>query len=162
MQVIMLRRGFDGTGQDALTSRLDTLRSTVELAKCSTSELRSLLQYVDEVTVPAGTRIALRGETCSQFVIVAEGRLRAGSADDGWRTLLPGDTAGWAAMWEMTANDATVIAQTDARLLVTGHAQFRAVKAIVERPARVIEDKRFLRAPLSAANPSESTAATAR
>jgi CRP-like cAMP-binding protein len=92
---------------------------------------------VDEVTVPAGTRIAVRGETSNQFVIVAEGRLRAGSPDYGWHTLLPGETAGWAAMWEMAANDETVIAETEARLLVMGHAQFRAIKAIAQRPAPV-------------------------
>ena len=101
------------------------------------SELRSLLQYMDEITVPAGTRIAVRGETCSQFVIVAEGRLRAGSPDGGWYSLLPGGSAGWAAMWEMAANDETVIADTEVRLLVMGHAQFRAVKAIAQRPAPV-------------------------
>ena len=142
MSVVTLRQG---NGAEA--SRLDTLRSTVRLAGCSMAELRSLLQYVDEITVPAGTRIAVRGETCSQFVIVAEGRLRAGSPDDGWYSLLPGGSAGWAAMWEMAANEATVIAETEARLLVMGHAQFRAVKAIAERPAPV-PAKRILRAPI--------------
>jgi CRP-like cAMP-binding protein len=134
MRMITLRQGID-SGVEA--SRLDTLRSTAELAGCTPAELRSLLPYVDEVTVPAGTRIAVRGETSNQFVIVAEGRLRAGSPDDGWHTLLPGGTAGWAAMWEMAANDETVIAETEARLLVLSHAQFRAVKAIAQRPAPV-------------------------
>jgi hypothetical protein len=40
-------------------------------------------------------------------------------------------------MWEMAANDETVIAETEARLLVLSHAQFRAVKAIAQRPAPV-------------------------
>ena len=124
-----------GIGRAVEASRLDTLRSTAELAGCSTAELRSLLPYVDEVTVPAGTRIAVRGKTSNQFVIVAEGRLRAGSPGYGRHTLLPGETAGWAAMWEMAANDETVIAETEARLLVMGHAQFRAIKAIAQRPA---------------------------
>src|SRR6202165_261206 len=96
MPVVTLRQR---NGAEA--SRLDTLRSTVKLAGCSMAELRSLLQYVDEITVPSGTRIAVRGETCSQFVIVAEGRLRAGSPDDGWCSLVPGGSAGWGAMWAM-------------------------------------------------------------
>jgi CRP-like cAMP-binding protein len=132
MQVVTLRQG-----NGAVASRLDTLRSTAELAGCSPTELRSLLPYLDEVTVPAGTRIAVRGESSNQFVIVAEGRLRADSPDHGRHTLLPGETAGWAAMWEMAANDETVIAETEARLLVMGHAQFRAIKAIAQRPAPV-------------------------
>jgi CRP-like cAMP-binding protein len=129
----------------ASVSKLDVLRATTELAGCSTSDLRSLLPYVDQVTVPAGTRIATRGETCNQLVIVAAGRLKAGSPEDGRRTLVPGDTVGWAAMWEMTANEATVIAATDARLLVMGHAQFRAIKAVVRRPASVLGQTIFSR-----------------
>jgi CRP-like cAMP-binding protein len=130
---------------DLSKSRIDTLRSTRELAACSTSELRSLLPYVDEVTVPTGTRIATRGEVCDQFVIVAEGRLRAGSPEDGWHRLRPGDSAGWAAMWDMSASEATVIAETEARLLVVGHAQFQAVKAIVDRRPSILATTRYLR-----------------
>jgi CRP-like cAMP-binding protein len=145
--MLTLRRGFDRTRVSEPISKLDTLSSTVELACSSTSELASLLQYVDEVTVPAGARIATKGQTANQLVMVAEGRLRAGSPEDGWHTLVPGDTVGWAAMWEMTANEATVIAETDARLLVMGHAQFRAVKAIASRPASVVGQSHFRRTP---------------
>lgn len=160
--MVGLGRGFDRRGEAALASRLETLRSTVELAGCSRSELRSLLPYVDEVTVPAGTRIAVKGQPSSQLVIVAEGRLIAGSPGDGWHSLLPADTAGWAEMWEMTANEVTVVAETEARLLVVGHAQFRAVKAVVERPATVLTQKHFLRAPTRTVDQRESTHAIAR
>jgi CRP-like cAMP-binding protein len=145
--MLTLRRGLDRTSVNSSTSKLATLRSTVELAGSSTSELASLLQHVDEITVPAGTRIATRGQSASQLVIVAEGRLRADSPEDGWHTLAPGDTVGWAAMWEMTANEATVIAETDARLLVMGHAQFRAVKSIAARPASVVGQTFFRHTP---------------
>jgi hypothetical protein len=36
---------------------------------------------------------------------------------------------GWRAMWERGPNEATVVVESEARLLVMGHAQFRAVKA---------------------------------
>jgi hypothetical protein len=65
-------------------------------------------------------------------------------------------------MWEMAANEATVVAETEARLLVMGHAQFRAIKAIVERPARVPAETLILRAPLHLASQRESTNAIAR
>jgi CRP-like cAMP-binding protein len=159
--MVALRRGFNRTAVEPSASKLDTLRSTVELAACSPPELRSLLQYFDEVTVPHGTRIAVKGQLSSQFVIVAEGRLKAGSPDDGWHSLVPGDTAGWSAMWEMAANEATVVAETETRLLVMGHAQFRAVKAVVERPARVLAAKGFLRSPIQTSTPRESTNAIA-
>jgi CRP-like cAMP-binding protein len=146
MPVVTWRRGIDRKGVNATTSKFDTLRSTVELGGCSTAELRSLLQYFDEVTVPAGTRLAVKGQQSGQFVIVANGRLKAGSPDQGWHRLLPGDSAGWAAMWEMAPNEATVVAETEARLLVMGHAQFRAIKALVRRPMGALAEKRFLRA----------------
>jgi hypothetical protein len=65
---------------------------------------------------------------------VIEGRLRAVSARGGCQTLGAGDSWGWNATWERLANDATVVAEADARLLVMGHAQFRAVKALMAQP----------------------------
>src|SRR5258708_31324949 len=102
MPVITLRRGID-SGVEA--SRLDTLRSTAELAGCTPAELRSLLPYVDEVTVPAGTRIAVRGETPNPFVLAAGGPLRAGSPHYGWHTLLSRATPRWAPIWGIAAGD---------------------------------------------------------
>jgi CRP-like cAMP-binding protein len=142
--MVRMKREMRSENLNPSTSKLATLRSTVEFAGCSTSALASLLQYVDEVTVATGTRIAVRGETCNQLVIVAEGRLRASSRDDGWHSLLPGETVGWDAMWDGTENEATVVAETEARLLAMGHAQFRAVKAIVERRVNVPVEKLML------------------
>jgi len=45
-----------------------------------------------------------------------------------------GDSCGRNAMWERLVNDATVVAEWDARILVMGHAQFRAVKALAVSP----------------------------
>ncbi len=117
-----------------LDSRFRALRATGELAQCSDTQLRPLLQYVDEVAVRAGCRVAVEGRPCSQFLIVIEGRLRAVSARGGCQTLGAGDSWGWNAMWERLVNDATVVAESDARLLVMGHAQFRAVKAVAPQP----------------------------
>lgn len=127
------RRGHVG----ALDCRLQALRSTAELAHCSSSQLRSLLRYVDEVAVPAGIRVAVEGRPCRQFLIVTEGRLRTDSLHGQSHTLRAGDCWGWDAMWERSLNDATVVAESDARLLVMGHAQFRAAKAVANRPQPV-------------------------
>lgn len=116
-----------------LDCRLQALRSTAVLAHCSNSQLRSLIRYLDEVTVPAGSRVAVEGRPCSQFLIVTEGRLRTDSLRGESHTLRAGDCWGWDAMWERSPNDATVVAESDARLLVMGHAQFRAAKAVASR-----------------------------
>lgn len=122
--------GGDDSGVRGLDFRIRGLRSSGELARLSKSELHSLLSYVDEVVVQAGCRVALEGELCKQYVIVTEGRLRAVSGRGESYTLGPTDSCGWAAMWERSVNEATVVAESTTRLLVVGHAQFRALKAV--------------------------------
>jgi CRP-like cAMP-binding protein len=115
---------------DKLGSGLQALRSTVELGGCSDRQLRSLLPYLDEVAVPAGRTIAVAGQLCSEFLVVMGGRLRVRSNGDGDRILRAGDSYGWRAMWGRAVNDATVVAESDARLLVAGHSQFRLLKSL--------------------------------
>jgi CRP-like cAMP-binding protein len=89
---------------------------------------------VDEIAVKAGCRLAVEGRLCNQFLIVIEGRLRTASDRGGCQTLVAGDSWGWNAMWERLVNDATLVAESDARILVMGHAQFRAIKALTAPP----------------------------
>ena len=117
-----------------MTSRFDTLRSTRVLAGCSSAQLRSLLPYIDEVVVPAGCTVATEGRYCSQFSIVAEGRLRAASIAACERRLEVGDSVGWHESWQRSVNAETVVAESTARLLIMSRAQFRAVKAILAPP----------------------------
>ena len=124
-------------------ARFAALRAAAELSGCSDAELWSLLTHADEVCVPAGDRVAEGGGYCSQLVIVMEGNLRARS-----RLAGPGDVYGWEAMWERSTNPATVTAETDARLLVMSHDQFRAVKALVD-PGVVWANDACLRSPSS-------------
>lgn len=111
--------------------RLQVLRSTAQLSACSDVELRSLSPFVDEVAVPVGRRLAVEGEPCTQFLMLAAGRLRAVTADGQDRVLEAGDSFGFDAMRERSLNDATLVAESAARLLVMGHDQFRAVKALL-------------------------------
>ena len=112
--------------------RFAALRAMRELAGCSDRVVRSLLASADELRLPAGAGVAQAGRYCSELVLVMEGTLRAISSGTAQR-LGPGDSLGWAAMWDRSVNQATVIAETDVRLLVIGHAQFRAFKACVDR-----------------------------
>ena len=99
--------------------------------------LRRLRPYFDEVCVRAGEQVAAEGRLCHQFFIVVEGELRSCRGGQTGR-LGPGDEFGWEAMRERGVNEATVYALTDSRLLVMGHAQFRAADALAlssEAPA---------------------------
>lgn len=108
-------------------TRFQALRVVRELAACSDGQISSLLRYADEVGVSAGDVVARRGRPCTAFVVVLTGTLRA-ACDQ----LRPGDSFGWDAMWERTANPETVLADSDARLLVMSHEQFRAVKGATQ------------------------------
>src|SRR5215471_895167 len=105
--------------------RLRALRALPELGHLSGSDLRGLLPHFDQITVPAGTMVARAGRFCTQYVVVLDGRLEAGT--DTSPIAPAGASCGWEAMCERGVNPATVVAATDARLLVMGRAQFRAV-----------------------------------
>ena len=108
-------------------ARFAALRAARELKTCSDAELWSLLTHTDEVRLRAGDSVVEEGRYCSELVIVIEGKLRAKRQVVG-----PGESYGWNAMWERSTNPVSVTAETDARLLVMSHDQFRAVKALVE------------------------------
>jgi CRP-like cAMP-binding protein len=111
------------------------LRGTRELASCKARDLEALLPYFDEVALPAGTAVAAEGLRCTEFVVVMDGRLKVRSNGVERRLLRAGDSLGWSAMWERGWNEATVVVEEAARLLVMSHAQFRAVKSIAGAPA---------------------------
>lgn len=108
-------------------ARFAALRGVAELAQCSDADIWSLLVYTDEVHLIAGDRVAQEGRYCTELAVVVEGTLCSGS-----RLIGRGTTVGWDEMWERSINPITVTAETDARLLVMSHDQFRAVKALVD------------------------------
>ena len=112
--------------------RFAALRATRELADCSDKDIQSLLGSVDEIRLPAGTCVTQSGRYCTELVVVMVGTLRAIANGDA-RRLGPGDSLGWAAMWDRSCNEATVVAESDVRLLVIGHSQFRGFKAVADR-----------------------------
>jgi CRP-like cAMP-binding protein len=93
-------------------------------------------EHFDEAHVRAGEMIAREGTLCHQLVVLVSGELLV--TRQGLDVVLrPGDSYGWKAMDERGVNDATVVARTDATVLVMGHAQFRAAAALSQekRPA---------------------------
>jgi CRP-like cAMP-binding protein len=109
--------------------RLATLRATRELAGWPDRSLQALSHQFDEVTLPSGRLIAFEGAQCAELVIVLEGGLRSRSLSGDSCLLRAGDSIGWRAMWDRGPNEATVVVESEARVLVMGHAQFRAIKA---------------------------------
>ena len=119
---------------DSARARFGALRALRELASCSDREIWSLLRYADEVRVVAGDEVAHEGKLSTEFVVVIQGVLRACSRDAS-QLLGPGSSYGWNAMWERSTNRATVTVESDARLLVMSHEQFRSIKAVALQEA---------------------------
>jgi CRP-like cAMP-binding protein len=114
------------------------LRLAKEFRGSTDAELRALVPYFDEVAVPAGTRLAQEGRLSRQYFIVTEGKLE--TCRQGMQGKLePGGSFGFKTMYDHGWDDATVTAASGARLLVMGHAQFRAVKAAVSEPSEFSE-----------------------
>jgi CRP-like cAMP-binding protein len=124
--------GMRGSLPTSACARFAALRAVSELAECSDTEVSSLLSFADEIRLPAGGPVARAGRYCNGLVVVMEGTLQAISNGTAHR-LGPGDSVGWAAMWDRSLNEASVVAESDVRLLVIGHAQFRAFKAVATR-----------------------------
>lgn len=107
--------------------RLAVLRAVRELASCDDAELSALTHFMDEAWVAPGTVLAQEGRLCHQLLIVAAGRLEA--CVRGRLVLLgPGEAVGWDAMRDRDRHDATVVAISEAHLLVVSHEQFRAIE----------------------------------
>ncbi len=114
--------------------RLRALESLPELGHLSGADLRGLLTHFDELEVPAGTVLARAGRLCHQYLVVIEGCLET-MTSGGTQRLSAGGSCGWEAMCARSVNPATVLAASDARLLVMGRAGFRAVAGLRRRPA---------------------------
>ena len=109
-----------------------SLRALPELAGLGPRDLVSLLPYFDEVRVGPGTTLALAGRPATEYVVVLAGSLETWGPHGG-RTVRPGQSAGWDAMWNRIPSASTVTAVEPSRLLVMGRAQFRALRALRSR-----------------------------
>ena len=109
--------------------RFRIMRGSKEFGRYGDKQLRALLRFIDEVSVPAGAELAREGRLCNQLVVVADGELETCSQGRPGK-LGPGDSFGWTAMRRRGFHDATVLAASGARLLVMSHKQFRAVAAL--------------------------------
>lgn len=108
--------------------RLRVLAANAELGASGKRVPADVAMAFDEVFVRRGECIGVEGRLCHQYVVVAEGRLSARRGEC-TRELVVGDAVGWNAMRARGVNEATVVAATDARLLVMSHAQFARITA---------------------------------
>jgi CRP-like cAMP-binding protein len=102
------------------------LRSVPLFGGCSDRELAFIASRADEVDIPGGKVLTQKGQSGGDFFIILEGRADV-DADQGKRTLGPGEFFGEIALIDNGPRTATVKAATPMRCLVLGHSQFRDV-----------------------------------
>lgn len=107
-------------------ARIQQLRSVPLFAGCTDKELGFIASRVDEVDIPAGKVLTEKGRRGGDFFIILEGQAEV-DADQGKRTLGPGDFFGEIALIDNGPRTATVKATAAMRCLVLGHEQFRDV-----------------------------------
>jgi CRP/FNR family transcriptional regulator, cyclic AMP receptor protein len=106
--------------------RVDRIRSVPLFAGCTDKELAFIASRADEVDIPAGRVLTEKGKSGGDFFVILDGRADV-QADQGSRTMGPGEFFGEIALIDNGPRTATVKAVTPMRCLVLGHSQFRDV-----------------------------------
>jgi CRP-like cAMP-binding protein len=113
---------------------------------CSSQELRRLASLSTEVDAPSGTVLAQEGEPGNEFFIIVSGQAKASRNGVTLAALSPTAFFGELALLDGGERTATVVAETDLRLLVLSRAEFRELcrsypsvmnKMLVELGARL-------------------------
>ncbi len=108
----------------------------------SRKQLGQIERLVDEVTVPAGSRLATAGQHGAELVIIVEGRATVTIGRRRTVRLGPGDFFGEMSLVDGGPRSATVEAASDMRLLVIGGREFSEL--LEKAPPIVVKIMRVL------------------
>jgi CRP/FNR family cyclic AMP-dependent transcriptional regulator len=104
--------------------RVELLRGVQLFAGCSTAELGKIASLATEHHAKAGQVLTERGDPGLEFFIIVEGEATATRKGAHLATLGPGSFFGELALLDGGTRTATVIAETDMRLLVLSRREF--------------------------------------
>jgi CRP-like cAMP-binding protein len=108
-------------------SKLEQLSRVRLFSACSKKELALIGRASDEVTVPAGKVLAEEGAPGHEFYFILEGTAAVKKGNRKIATLGPGQYFGELALLDRAPRNATVVAETDMRLLVLGQREFSGI-----------------------------------
>jgi CRP/FNR family transcriptional regulator, cyclic AMP receptor protein len=126
--------------------RIALLKGVDLLSGCSMNELQQIASLVTEVDVPAGKVLAQQGDIGREFCIIVSGAATASRNGVSLARLSPTSFFGELALLDGGKRTATVVAETDSRLLVLTRTAFKelcgsypsvAKKMLVELGARL-------------------------
>jgi len=105
--------------------RVALLRGVDLLSGCSKEELRRIASITTEMEAHAGQVLAEQGTPGREFFIIISGKARAERSGVALATLTPTTFFGELALLDGRVRTATVVAESDLRLLVLSLGEFR-------------------------------------
>jgi len=118
--------------------RIDLLRGVALFAGCSAAELGRIATLTTEHDVEAGQVLTKRGEPGLEFFVIVDGKATATRKGVELAVLGPGSFFGELALLDGGKRTATVVADTDMRLLVLSRQEFSSVFFLVPSVARKV------------------------
>lgn len=111
-------------GRDA---HLDHLAEVPLFSACSRKDLQKIAKASDEVEVKAGRVLVDQGRMGHEFFLIVEGQAIVKRNESEVNRLGPGDYFGELSLLDRAPRNATVVADTDMKLLVLGQREFTGV-----------------------------------
>jgi CRP-like cAMP-binding protein len=111
----------------ARDSKIDQLAQVRLFSAFTKKELGLISRASDEVSVPAGKELVRQGSPGHEFFLILEGECSVRRDGRHVATLKDGDYFGELALLDRGPRNATVVAETPAKLLVLGQREFNGV-----------------------------------
>ena len=122
--------------------RIDLLREVDLLAGCTKDQLRQIASLSTELDARPGQVLPEQGKPGREFFVIVEGTAKASRNGLVLATLAPTDFFGELALLDGGDRTATVVAETDMRLLVLSRTEFnqlcRSCPSVAQRMLAVI------------------------
>jgi CRP/FNR family cyclic AMP-dependent transcriptional regulator len=116
--------------------RVDLLRGVQLFSGCSAAELGRIASLTTEHLAKPGQVLTERGEFGLEFFVIIEGKATATRKGVHLATLGPGSFFGELALLDGGKRTATVIADTDMRLLVLSQSEFKSLHQVAPAVSR--------------------------
>jgi len=117
-------------GMGSRNTTTDQLRKLPLFATCARRELDAVVANTTELSAAAGTELTQQGSRGHQFFVLVSGSAEVYIDGERIRTLAPGDCFGELALINRQPRSATVVATTDAIMLVSHQTEFATMTAL--------------------------------
>jgi CRP/FNR family transcriptional regulator, cyclic AMP receptor protein len=110
--------------------RIEFLKKVRLFSGCSRQELSKIASLTTETHVPAGTVLAKQGQAGDEFFVIVEGTAVASRNEVELARFGPGSFFGELALLDGGERTATVVVESDARLLVLSRREFQSLHMV--------------------------------